>query len=131
MNSATGALNLSESEIREVQQVLIQRGLLTGEADGVLGPRTQEALISFQRQQGLDPVQVLRLGGGSILDGVLQRIEDGWYQAEISEAARQLERRVKLRPSHCRRCQPVHVKHANGVIGKAKDTKEQIFILAG
>jgi hypothetical protein len=48
------ALNLSEAEIREVQLVLIERGLLTGEADGVLGPRTREALITFQRQQGIE-----------------------------------------------------------------------------
>jgi hypothetical protein len=49
----TMALNLSEIEIREVQRVLIDRGLLTTEADGVLGPRTREALITFQRQQGI------------------------------------------------------------------------------
>jgi len=36
-----------------VQQVLIERGLLTGEADGVLGSRTQAALVTFQRQQGI------------------------------------------------------------------------------
>jgi len=36
-----------------VQQVLIERGLLTGEADGVFSTRTREALIVFQRQQGL------------------------------------------------------------------------------
>ncbi|XSC45959.1 peptidoglycan-binding domain-containing protein [Bradyrhizobium sp. RDT10] len=48
------ALNPSEAEIRAVQLVLIERGLLTGEADGVLGPRTREALITFQRQQGIE-----------------------------------------------------------------------------
>jgi hypothetical protein len=52
-SGAVATLNLSPTEIREVQQVLIERGLLTGEADGVLGSRTQEALISFQRQQGI------------------------------------------------------------------------------
>jgi peptidoglycan hydrolase-like protein with peptidoglycan-binding domain len=36
-----------------VQQVLIDEGLLRGEADGVLGPSTHEALITYQRQQGL------------------------------------------------------------------------------
>jgi peptidoglycan hydrolase-like protein with peptidoglycan-binding domain len=46
-------LNLGQAEIREVQQVLISRGLLTGEPDGVLSARTKEALIAFQRQQGL------------------------------------------------------------------------------
>jgi Putative peptidoglycan binding domain len=46
-------LDLSQQEIREVQRVLIERHLLVGEADGVLGPRTREALITFQRQQGI------------------------------------------------------------------------------
>jgi hypothetical protein len=46
-------LDLSEEEIREVQLVLIERGLLEGEADGVLGPRTREALITFQRREGI------------------------------------------------------------------------------
>ncbi|BAR62530.1 hypothetical protein NK6_9391 [Bradyrhizobium diazoefficiens] len=50
---SAAALNLSPEEIRVVQQVLIERRLLTGEADGVLGPRTREALITFQRQQGI------------------------------------------------------------------------------
>jgi hypothetical protein len=52
-DTAAVALNLNQAEIREIQLVLIQRGLLTGEADGVLGSRTHEALITFQRQQGL------------------------------------------------------------------------------
>jgi len=46
-------LDLSPQEIREVQRVLIERRLLVGEADGVLGSRTREALITFQRQQGI------------------------------------------------------------------------------
>ena len=55
-SAGTGAmakLDLSEAEIRQVQQVLIERGLLTGEADGVLGSRTRAALVTFQRQQGI------------------------------------------------------------------------------
>src|SRR5262249_17720985 len=46
--------NLSQTEIREVQQVLIDRGLLKGEATGVLDSQTREALITFQRQQGVE-----------------------------------------------------------------------------
>jgi len=34
-----------------------------------------------------------QLGGGSILDGVVQGIEDGWFQAEIADAAYELERK--------------------------------------
>lgn len=46
-------LDLSADEIREIQLVLIRRGFAV-EADGVFGPRTREALIRFQRQQGLE-----------------------------------------------------------------------------
>jgi len=49
---SVAALDLSPDEIRVVQRVLIERGLLSGEADGVLGPDTRAALISFQRQEG-------------------------------------------------------------------------------
>ncbi|WGS21800.1 MULTISPECIES: peptidoglycan-binding domain-containing protein [unclassified Bradyrhizobium] len=52
-SSSVAIMDLSPQQIREVQQVLIDRGLLVGEADGVLGSRTREALITFQRQQGI------------------------------------------------------------------------------
>jgi len=45
--------NLSVEEIREVQLVLIQQGFDIGVADGRLGAKTREALISFQRRNGL------------------------------------------------------------------------------
>jgi len=35
-----------------------------------------------------------RLGGGSILEGVYQGIDNGWFQREIAEAAYQLERKI-------------------------------------
>jgi peptidoglycan hydrolase-like protein with peptidoglycan-binding domain len=34
--------------------VLIESGLLHGEADGVLGQQTREAIITYQRQQGIE-----------------------------------------------------------------------------
>ncbi|WP_245312637.1 peptidoglycan-binding domain-containing protein [Bradyrhizobium macuxiense] len=52
-SSSVATMDLSPQQIREVQQVLIERGLLVGEADGVLGSRTREALITFQRRQGI------------------------------------------------------------------------------
>jgi peptidoglycan hydrolase-like protein with peptidoglycan-binding domain len=48
----SGALNLSVEEIREVQQVLVREGFDV-EVDGRLSPKTNEALISFQRKNGL------------------------------------------------------------------------------
>jgi peptidoglycan hydrolase-like protein with peptidoglycan-binding domain len=50
--SSAEFVDLSSDEIREVQQVLIQRGFSV-EVDGRLGPRTQQALIQFQRREGL------------------------------------------------------------------------------
>jgi hypothetical protein len=40
------------ADIREVQQVLIEKGFYHGPVDGVMGRATREALIAFQRQQG-------------------------------------------------------------------------------
>jgi len=51
-SSTQVVLDLSSEEIREVQQVLIQRGFSV-EVDGRLGPRTRQALIQFQQRQGL------------------------------------------------------------------------------
>jgi hypothetical protein len=46
------AMNLSVEEIREVQQVLVREGFDV-EVDGRLSPKFHEALISFQRKNGL------------------------------------------------------------------------------
>jgi peptidoglycan hydrolase-like protein with peptidoglycan-binding domain len=47
------AVDLSDAEIREVQQVLIARGFYDGEVDGIFGPDTRAALVTFQRREGL------------------------------------------------------------------------------
>jgi hypothetical protein len=47
-------VDLSPDQIRVVQTVLIDRGYLQGEADGVFGPQTQEALVTFQRREGME-----------------------------------------------------------------------------
>jgi len=51
--SNAAAIDLPADDIRIVQRVLIERGLLGGEADGVFGPQTREALMTYQRQQGI------------------------------------------------------------------------------
>jgi hypothetical protein len=67
-SSAVVAVDLSEPEIREVQQVLIQRGFLHGRVTGVWGAETREALIAFQRKErfeasgGIDTRTVTALG---------------------------------------------------------------------
>lgn len=44
----------SSSQVRRVQQALKAQGHDPGPIDGVMGPRTQEALRSFQTSQSLD-----------------------------------------------------------------------------
>jgi hypothetical protein len=48
------AIDLPPDDIRVVQRVLIERGLMHGEADGVLSPQTREAITVYQRQQGIE-----------------------------------------------------------------------------
>ncbi|MGB8747998.1 MAG: peptidoglycan-binding domain-containing protein, partial [Pseudolabrys sp.] len=53
-SSAVVAVDLSEPEIREVQQVLVQRGFLHGHVTGVWSTESREALIAFQRKEGFE-----------------------------------------------------------------------------
>jgi len=46
-------VDLPPDDIRVIQRVLIERGVLHGEADGVWGPDTREAITVYQRQQGI------------------------------------------------------------------------------
>ena len=48
-----GSVSLSQSEIREAQMKLNQKGFNVGEPDGVMGPKTRDGLAQFQRQEGL------------------------------------------------------------------------------
>jgi hypothetical protein len=52
-SGSVATIDLPPDDIRVVQRVLIERGLLHGEVDGVLGPDTREAISVFQRQQGI------------------------------------------------------------------------------
>ena len=49
----TDETHLSLEQRTELQQLLIARGLLTGDADGVIGPATLEAVRTYQRSKGL------------------------------------------------------------------------------
>ena len=51
--SGTQALNLNSDQIRQVQQKLDESGFKAGQADGVLGRETENALRDFQKQKGL------------------------------------------------------------------------------
>src|SRR5436190_5848877 len=47
-------VNLSQTEIQQVQQQLKGAGLYRGSVDGAMGPETKQAVSQFQRQNGLD-----------------------------------------------------------------------------
>jgi len=53
-SSSTTGVDLSPAEIRQVQTVLIEKGYLHGRADGEWGSRTREALITFQKKEGIE-----------------------------------------------------------------------------
>ncbi len=57
-SGGSGDVELSSAEIREVQQVLLDRGFDV-EVDGVWGPATRHALITFQEREGLPPTGVI------------------------------------------------------------------------
>lgn len=52
--TTTTTVELSEPEIRQLQQVLIERGFYHGRVDGKFGPEMREAVISFQRKEGFE-----------------------------------------------------------------------------
>jgi peptidoglycan hydrolase-like protein with peptidoglycan-binding domain len=47
--------NLSESEVRKIQQALDDRGFKSGRVDGSWGPETEAALKDFQKWAMLSP----------------------------------------------------------------------------
>lgn len=51
----TTTIVYTPEQIRRIQIVLIERGLLRGRADGIFGPKTRQALVVFQRRQGFAP----------------------------------------------------------------------------
>jgi hypothetical protein len=77
---------LTTEEIREVQQVLIARGFDV-EVDGVFGPRTRRALISFQRRQGFRTVGLVngRIDAQTVTAlGVSNKISQEHIQGSVS-----------------------------------------------
>jgi Putative peptidoglycan binding domain len=53
------AANVSKDDIREAQLELRHSGLYNGSIDGVIGPQTQQALLRFQRDNGLEQTATL------------------------------------------------------------------------
>jgi peptidoglycan hydrolase-like protein with peptidoglycan-binding domain len=44
---------LDNNQVRELQKILKGKGFDAGAVDGILGPRTQQALRDFQKAEGL------------------------------------------------------------------------------
>ncbi|MBN2429657.1 MAG: peptidoglycan-binding protein [Deltaproteobacteria bacterium] len=51
--SRVAAADLNREQIREMQNLLNERGYNVGQADGFIGPRTREGLRQFQSSEGL------------------------------------------------------------------------------
>ncbi len=72
-----GDLPLSQRKIIEIQSVLLARGFPPGPVDGVVGPRTRDALAAYQRTYDLPvsgyidgPTKAALQKGGGVLSAV-------------------------------------------------------------
>lgn len=48
----------SGTEVEEIQRVLAERGIFKGEITGYYGAQTEQAVLAFQKQQGLNPTGI-------------------------------------------------------------------------
>ena len=77
------------------QQVIAHETRVTNVADPLGGSWFVEELTDeMERQAEAIFAHVDELGGGSMLEGALVAIEQGWYQSEIAQAAYDLERKL-------------------------------------
>ena len=77
------------------QQVLAHETRTANVADPLGGSWYVEALTDELEQQAEAVFAHLdALGGGSMQEGVLQAVEQGWFQREIADAAYELERKL-------------------------------------
>src|SRR5581483_1768039 len=77
-SSSESEVMLSPEEIREVQQVLVRDGFDV-RVDGVWGPSTRDALISFQRRQGFQTTGIIDMRTVDAL-GLKDRINEAHVQ---------------------------------------------------
>ncbi len=77
------------------QQVIALESRVANVADPLGGSWFVEALTDEIEAAALELLaHVDELGGGSMLEGAVVGIEDGWFQAEIADSAYDLERRT-------------------------------------
>ena len=78
----------SPEQIREIQQVLIEKGFFHGRVDGIMGRETVAAVIEFQRKEGIEAtghidertVTALGVSGHTEGQGGRQGVEGGQNQ---------------------------------------------------
>jgi methylmalonyl-CoA mutase N-terminal domain/subunit len=77
------------------QQVIAHESGAVNVADPLGGSWFVESLTDEMERQAEDVfAHIERLGDGSLLDGVVDGIERGWFQAEIADAAYDFQRKV-------------------------------------
>jgi methylmalonyl-CoA mutase, N-terminal domain len=77
------------------QQVIAHETGVTNVADPLGGSWFVEELTDeLERQAEAVFAHLDELGGGSMLDGVIQGIDDGWFQGEIADAAYDFQRKL-------------------------------------
>ncbi len=59
MSGSSESATVPPGLVKEAQQDLKRQGLYTGRIDGIIGPKTHEALAIYQRQQGLPQTAAL------------------------------------------------------------------------
>ena len=80
------------------QQVIANESRVTNVADPLGGSWYVEALTDeMEAQAEAIFARIAEFGGGSLLDGVIEGIEAGWFQGEIADSAYELERKLNDR----------------------------------
>ena len=135
VGAVSGDVELSSAEIREIQQVLVQRGYDV-EVDGVWGPTTREALITFQRREGLPATGVITMQTVAGL-GLRGRIAESHIQGRASTVGQARDRdnermtRESEQPNAKRGENRVDRQNANGprgdrsTVGRAGDNEDR------
>jgi methylmalonyl-CoA mutase N-terminal domain/subunit len=77
------------------QQVIAHETRVTNVADPLGGSWYVEELTDeMERQAEVLFTEIAEMGDGSMLEGAIRGVEEGWYQGEIADSAYELERKV-------------------------------------
>jgi methylmalonyl-CoA mutase N-terminal domain/subunit len=77
------------------QQVIANETRVTNVADPLGGSYYVEALTDEMERRAEELfAQIENMGDGSLLDGAVRGVEEGWYQSHIADAAYDLERKL-------------------------------------